>query len=82
MGTFTLSDLNRIVNDCEGVDLDLIGQTDETPFSELEIDSLTLVEVAERIASEYRIPVPPEVVEDFRSPRTTVDYVNRHLEGR
>ncbi|MDS1271053.1 acyl carrier protein [Lipingzhangella sp. LS1_29] len=78
MATFTLNDLARILHACK-VDIDIATVDTARPFTELDIDSLTLVELAERITNEYQVPVPPEIIDDFRTPQSTLDYVNRHL---
>ena len=79
MQEFTLADLNRAVNTCEGVEMEITEADMEVTFAELDIDSLTLVELAERLASSHGIPVPTEIIEDFRTPKLALDYVNGHL---
>jgi act minimal PKS acyl carrier protein len=81
MNPLTLTELREIMRACVGdepsaqVDGDILDRT----FTDLSFDSLALLEVAARIQETYRIPVPDEAVEQMKTPRDVVDYVNLQL---
>ena len=83
MREFVLDDLGRLCRACEGADLELTEKTLDEPFADLGLDSLRTIELAERIQREWqvRIPMllPNEIVEILRTPRLTLEYVNKHL---
>ncbi|TQN33466.1 phosphopantetheine binding protein [Haloactinospora alba] len=81
MDKLTLTGLNRIANSCDGVEIEITEQDLDTSFLELDVDSLALVELAERAAESCGVPVPAEVFEDFRTPRLALEYVRRHAGG-
>lgn len=58
----------------DGVDLD--GDILQTPFAELEFDSLALMEVAARIKQEHGIEITDEVLGDLKTPQMMLDHVN------
>ncbi|MEU4577803.1 phosphopantetheine-binding protein [Nonomuraea sp. NPDC023979] len=74
---FTLDQLNRIV----GEDSDVLISPEQAgaAFADLGLDSLALVELAERLVDEYDVPAPEDVYRDLGTPELVLDYVNRHL---
>ncbi|MEV6823385.1 acyl carrier protein [Amycolatopsis sp. NPDC051102] len=78
---FTLDDLNRLIDGHIDIDARITESTLDKPYAELGMDSLGLVDLAERINISYRVPVPLDIIEEMRTPRRTVDYVNEHLDG-
>ncbi|MCP2317994.1 act minimal PKS acyl carrier protein [Nocardia amikacinitolerans] len=83
MREFVLDDLSRLYRACEGVDLELTEKALDQPFSDLGLDSLGTIELAERIQREWhvRMPIllPNETVEILRTPRLALEYVNKLL---
>ncbi|MCP2279465.1 act minimal PKS acyl carrier protein [Nocardia amikacinitolerans] len=83
MREFVLDDLSRLYRACEGVDLELTEKALDEPFSDLGLDSLGTIELAERIQREWhvRMPIllPNETVEILRTPRLALEYVNKLL---
>jgi act minimal PKS acyl carrier protein len=83
MKEFVLDDLSRLYRACEGAGLELTEKTLDEPFTELGLDSLGTIELAERIQREWhvRIPtlLPNETVEILRTPRLALEYVNKIL---
>ncbi len=81
MREFVLDDLNRLCRACDGEEV--TEQTLDEPFSELGLDSLDTIELAEHIKREWHVhmPVllPNEIVEILRTPRLALEYVNKHL---
>lgn len=79
MAKFTLDDLNRIIETYVDVDAQVAENALDTSYSDLGMDSLGVIELVERIHLGYRVPVPTDTIEELRTPRLTIDYVNEHL---
>jgi act minimal PKS acyl carrier protein len=81
MTEFTLDDMKRIMRSCAGEPeaIDLDGDIADVPFIELDYDSLAVLEMAARIQQELGVRIPDEAVEDMKTPRAAVEYVNRRL---
>ncbi|MGV9675483.1 acyl carrier protein [Nocardia sp. NPDC003482] len=83
MRAFVLDDLSRLYRACEGAERDLTEKALDQPFTDLGLDSLGTIELAERIQREWpvRIPtlLPHETVEILRTPRLALEYVNKLL---
>jgi acyl carrier protein len=81
MSTFTLDHLKTIVRECSGVadatalDGDILDQ----PLRELGYDSLAVLEIASRIQREYGLNIPDEAIDEMRTARSILDYVNDSL---
>ncbi|TVL88160.1 acyl carrier protein [Streptomyces sp. SAJ15] len=60
--------------------LDLDGEILDTPFADLEIDSLAVLEIVTQIQDEYRMRIPDDAVDAMKTPRAVLDYVNEHVE--
>lgn len=78
---FTLDDLNHLIDTYIDIEARITENALDRPYAELGMDSLGLVDLAERINISYDVPVPLDIVEEMRTPRLTVDYVNGHLDG-
>ncbi|MEU1052032.1 acyl carrier protein [Streptomyces sp. NPDC005876] len=78
MSPFTLEDLAAMVAEIAGADAAraLSELPADAPFTSLGFDSMTVIELAERIQERYRVPIPDEAVHDLRSVQRTLDYVN------
>ncbi|GAA2656369.1 acyl carrier protein [Streptomyces lunalinharesii] len=79
MEPFTLTDLNTVMSRLSGHQL--TTRLDENhldaPFDDLGMDSISLVELAQKLG-EHGAPFPEEIVEELRTPQLVLDYVNRH----
>ena len=84
MSKFTLSQLSKIYQACEGVDIELSDKNLDESFIDLGMDSLGIMELAERIEREYQVPVPStlpgETADILSTPRKVITYVNQHLD--
>ena len=79
MAKFTLDDLNRIIEAYVDVDAPVTENALDTSYADLGMDSLGVIELVERIHLGYHVPVPTDTIEELRTPRLTIDYVNEHL---
>lgn len=78
---FTLGDLSRIIDTYIDSDAQITEASLDESYADLGVDSLGLVDLAERINISYHVPVPLDIIEEMRTPRLTVAYVNGHLGG-
>ncbi|CAM5231138.1 acyl carrier protein [Streptomyces fumanus] len=78
MSPFTLEDLTAMVAEIAGAEAAraLSRHPADAPFTSLGFDSMTVIELAERIQERYGVPIPDEAVHDLRTVRRTLDYVN------
>lgn len=78
MAAFTLEDLLRIVNAATGEPLTTTAPENvrDTPFEELGLDSLALLETATRVERETGVTLHEEAIAALDTPRRFVDYVN------
>jgi act minimal PKS acyl carrier protein len=51
-------------------------------FAEIGVDSLTVVELIDRIQEMYGVPIADDVVQMLSTPRKLLDFVNSRLAGR
>ena len=83
MREFTSDDLKRILRAgagaAEGVNLD--GDIDDVPFSDLGYDSLALLETGSRIEREFAIRLDDTAVTDAKVPRQLVAVVNECIQS-
>ncbi|GAA0900871.1 acyl carrier protein [Streptomyces thermoalcalitolerans] len=79
----SIDDFTRILRESAGEDeaVDLSGDIADLPFTDLGYDSLALLEVAGRIARDYGVALPDEVLDGAETPRAFVDLVNAALSG-
>ena len=78
MAAFTLDDLLRIAGAASGAPL-TAGSPEEvqdTPFEELGLDSLALLETAARVERETRVTIDEDAIAELDTPRRFVAYVN------
>jgi minimal PKS acyl carrier protein len=78
---FTLDDLRTVMRESAGVDesVDLDGEIEDVPFSDLGYDSLAVLEMAAQVQNRLGVQIPDEAVEEMTTPGTAVEYVNRQL---
>jgi act minimal PKS acyl carrier protein len=51
----------------------------DRPFSDMDFDSLSVLEIATRIQQEFHLELPDEAIADMTTPRDVVDYVSGRL---
>jgi minimal PKS acyl carrier protein len=80
MTAFTILELKEIMlSTADGAGLELDGDFLDTPFPELDVDSLAVLELATRIQQDYHLAMPDEAVAELKTPRDVLDYVSRRL---
>jgi minimal PKS acyl carrier protein len=81
MTAFTTSELKSIMlKAADGAAPSLDGDFLDTPFPDLDFDSLAVLEIATQIQQEYHLAVPDESVALMLTPRDVLDYVTERLE--
>ncbi|MEU7742782.1 acyl carrier protein [Nonomuraea sp. NPDC049158] len=80
-GTFTITDLRRILRECAGEDeaAELYGDISQSTFDELGYDSLALMETASRVTQELAVAIPEGELASVGTPAEFVELVNRQL---
>ncbi|MFC8827469.1 acyltransferase domain-containing protein [Streptomyces sp. NPDC057137] len=79
MPRLTLDDLSAFLNESTDDDI-LVHLTEadlDTAFAGLGVDSLSIVELSSRLGTAFGMPEPDDVLEDLRTPRRSLDFVNR-----
>lgn len=79
MAERTLDELRALMIASAGVDEDQVelgGDILDTQFSDLELDSLAVLEIASRVERDWGIPVSDTVASGLRTPRMVLDFVN------
>jgi act minimal PKS acyl carrier protein len=82
---FGMTQLTEILRTSIGLDADVRfdGELAETEFTELGYDSLAMIELASQVQRRYGVQITDEAVLDqMRSPREAVDFVNSLLAGK
>ncbi|POM23580.1 Actinorhodin polyketide synthase acyl carrier protein [Actinomadura rubteroloni] len=79
MKEFTIDDLNDAISASHDAGTRVGEDMLDRPFFELGLDSLALVELAERLQAAYQVPIPDDVIEEIPTPRHALDYVNARL---
>ena len=80
MTTFTIVKLKEIMQSAaDGAEVELEGDFLDTPFPDLDFDSLAVLEVATRVQHDYNLAIPDEAVAELKTPRDVLDYVTRRL---
>jgi act minimal PKS acyl carrier protein len=80
MTTFTVTKLKEMMlSTADGAGLELPGDFLDTPFPDLDFDSLAVLELATRVQQGYDLAIPDEAVADMITPRDVLDYVTRRL---
>jgi act minimal PKS acyl carrier protein len=79
MSERSLEELRELMVASAGVgeeELHLGGDILDTPFTDLELDSLAVLEIASRVERDWGIPVSDAVANGFKTPRMVLDFVN------
>ncbi|MET7762948.1 phosphopantetheine-binding protein [Streptomyces sp. NPDC005336] len=83
MSTLSVDKLIEITRATQGESEDLSSLTEEvldTPFTDLNIDSLAVLEVITQIQDEFQLRIPDAAMDEMKTPRQVLDYVNQRLE--
>lgn len=83
MRSFTVDELKRIMlrrAGMGGVELD--GSAVDTPYRELGLDSLAILEIQANIQQEFGVQLGDDALEHMRTPAETVSHVNKLLGRR
>lgn len=78
MQEFTFDHLKEALQASAGTDgsIDLDGDVLDTPFEELGYDSLAMLELANRVQRDFRVPMPDDARHHMPTPRAALAYVN------
>lgn len=81
MPTFTADDLKTIMLATADEDIApvLDGDFLDRPFSDMDYDSLSVLEIATRIQQIYHLEIADEAIADMTTPRSVVDYISSRL---
>lgn len=81
MPKYTLEDFRTTLRDCTGLEdhSDLEGDIIDTEFTDLGFDSLLVYEIATRLQDEYKVTIPDDAIDDLKTPRGFIDYLNERL---
>lgn len=81
MTRMTLSELTTLLRECAGEDetVDLDGDVLDTPFTDLNYDSLAVLQTVGRIEREYGVMLADDTVAEAVTPRLLLQYVNAGL---
>ncbi|MEV4895161.1 acyl carrier protein [Nonomuraea sp. NPDC050547] len=82
MTVFTLDDLRRIMREAagEGEAVDLDGDILDTPFADLDYDSLAVLEMTVRVEREFGVKLGDDEVGGVKLPSEFIDLVNSRLQ--
>jgi acyl carrier protein len=81
MAAFTLADLKVITDACVGGDSGLGPETVDTPFEELDIDSLAVYEIVTRVEESLHFGVTDDEIDLLHTGQQILDFVNTKLTG-
>lgn len=80
MSTFTFADLHEIMRQVDDQSAAPVTEGSlDTPFPDLDFDSLAVLEITTRIQQQTGLAIPDEAIEDMKTPRAAMDYVNSRL---
>lgn len=81
MATFSIDDLRKIMRETAGPGDHPILEGDilDVPFTDLDFDSLAVLELATRIQQDYGTPFPDDAVEEMSTPGDVLAYVTERL---
>ncbi|TDD73471.1 actinorhodin polyketide synthase [Actinomadura rubrisoli] len=68
-----------MLSTADGAPIDLDGEFLDTPFTDMDFDSLAVLEIATRVQQDYHLAIPDEAVADLTTPRDVLDYVTQRL---
>lgn len=81
MSTFTADDLRTIM--LATADEDFVPNIEDDfldrSFTDMDFDSLSVLEIATRIQQEYHLEIEDEAIVEMTTPRDVVDYVSGRL---
>ncbi|MFC9915221.1 acyl carrier protein [Streptomyces sp. NPDC059862] len=83
MSTLTVEKLLEIMRATQGESGDASSLTEDVldkPFTDLNVDSLAVLEVVTQIQDEFKLRIPDSAMEEMETPRQVLDYVNARLE--
>jgi act minimal PKS acyl carrier protein len=83
MSTLSTEKLLEIMRATQGDSEDTSNLTAEVldvPFTDLNVDSLAVLEVVTQIQDEFQLRIPDAAMDAMRTPRQVLDYVNTRLE--
>ena len=72
-----LADLAEIVEEVAGVDKDEV-QLDKSFTGDLDVDSLTMVEVVVAAEEKFSVKIPDDAVKDLSTVGDAVAYIEKH----
>ena len=81
MAAFTLADLKVITDACVGGDSGLGPESLDTPFEELDIDSLAVYEIVTRVEESLHFGVTDDEIDTLHTGQQILDFVNTKLAG-
>lgn len=79
MTMFTLSELKKILEQCQEDASTLEESTLDSTFKDLGYDSLTVYELVTRIQDDYAVSLPDETLDELTTPAALIAYVNGQL---
>lgn len=81
MTEFTPDKLREIMHVCAGPGdhPELEGEFLDVPYTDLEFDSLAVLELATRIQQDLGVPFPDDAVAEMMTPRNVLEYVNQKI---
>ncbi|MES4905967.1 MULTISPECIES: acyl carrier protein [unclassified Streptomyces] len=81
MTRMTLAELTTLLRECAGEDetVDLDGDVLDTPFTDLNYDSLAVLQTVGRIEREYGVLLADDTVAEAATPRLLLQFVNAGL---
>lgn len=81
MADFTLETLKEAVDECLGTEdaTSLTPAKLDSEFGELGYDSLAVYEIATRLEDTLKISIPDYDIDEMKTPRSLIDYINRRL---
>ena len=77
MSLITMEELRQVIKEVAGdsTSSELDGNILDTPFTDLDLDSLAVLEIATRLQDTYRVPFPDETIETLKTPHDILSYL-------
>lgn len=80
MTAFTVLELKEMMqNAADDASLKLDGDFLDTPFPDLDFDSLSVLELATSVQRAYGLALSDDTVAELTTPRAVLDYVTQQL---